>query len=145
MGDSSQHILDRDTTSPRKQLYRKNKRNMAKFAALLMLVIISFIGSTMGAPQRQFGGFNQFPTPVDLETVAPATATPSELVSATPMLVPLGSESDWVSVVPWPLRWATWLSAREMVSPSTRVANSVSVNSINSVELSNFIEIDQEK
>jgi len=33
---------------------------MAKFAALLMLVIISFIGSTMGAPQRQFGGFNQF-------------------------------------------------------------------------------------
>merc|ERR1712071_410002 len=38
----------------------KNKRNMAKFAALLMLVIISFIGSTMGAPQRQFGGFNQF-------------------------------------------------------------------------------------
>jgi len=32
---------------------------MAKFAALLMLVIISFIGSTMGAPQRQFG-FGQF-------------------------------------------------------------------------------------
>merc|ERR1712071_225342 len=137
MGDSSQHILDRDTTSPRKQLYRKNKRNMAKFAALLMLVIISFIGSTMGAPQRQFGGFNQFGSNAGgFGNVGASNGNAIGTGVGNANLVPMGSESDWVSVVPWPLRWATWLSAREMVSPSTRVANSVSVNSINSVELS---------
>merc|ERR1712071_148836 len=114
MGDSSQHILDRDTTSPRKQLFKKNKRNMAKFAALLMLVIISFIGSTMGAPQRQFGGFNQFGS--NAGGFGNGGASNGNAIGTG-----VGNANA---------------GPREMVSPSTRVANSVSVNSINSVELS---------